>query len=116
MQRLVTFGLRVLGTLLLGSAAIAAPSAHELTDAVKSGDRAKIEVLIGAHVDVNAVLPDKSRALSWAVDRQDEISVRLLLDAGATPNYSDVNGASPLTEACELGDPNIVRDLMKAGA
>src|SRR3954463_6053777 len=103
MQRSVTFSLGALCTLLLGSAAIAAPSAQELTAAVKSGDNAKLEALIGAHADVNAVLPDKSRALSWAVDRQDERSVRLLLDAGATPDYSDVNGASPLTEACELG-------------
>ena len=64
--------------------------------------------LLAAHADVNAPLPDKSTVLAWAVDRQDEQSVRLLLEAGAKPNVSDVDGASPLTLACELGNPVIV--------
>ena len=67
-----------------------------------------IKSLLAAHADVNAPLPDKSTVLAWAVDRQDEESVRLLLEAGAKPDVSDVDGAAPLTLACELGDPVIV--------
>ena len=43
------------------------------------------------------------RVLAWAVDRQDVESVHMLLAAGAKPNIVDVDGASPLTLACELG-------------
>src|SRR5579862_18079 len=101
MRKPVMSGLGILTALLLAGAAWAAPSVQELTDAVKSGDHARIEALIAAHADVNQPLPDNSRALSWAVDRQDEASVRLLLDAGASANYNNVDGATPLTEACE---------------
>ena len=72
-----------------------------------------IKSLLAAHADVNAPLPDKSTVLAWAVDRQDEESVRLLLEAGARPDISDVDGAVPLTLACELGDPVIVEAWSK---
>src|ERR1700744_6196119 len=68
-------GLGILGALLLGSAALAA---DELTDAVKARDHDKGAALIAAHVNVNEASPDQSRALSWAVDCQDEATVRLL--------------------------------------
>ena len=43
-------------------------------------------------------------------------SVRLLLKAGAKPRAVDIDGASPLTLACELGGAAIVEDLLTAGA
>ena len=79
-----------------------------LFQAVKPDDHETIKSLLAAHADVNAPLPDKSTVLAWAVDRQDEESVRLLLAAGARPDVSDDDGAVPLTLACELGNPAIV--------
>ncbi len=43
-------------------------------------------------------------------------SVNMLLAAGAKPNVTDINGASPLTLACEGGNSEIVASLLKAGA
>ena len=40
----------------------------------------------------------------------------MLLAAGAKPSIVDINGASPLTLACERGHPGIVASLLAAGA
>jgi ankyrin repeat protein len=103
--------------LLLASAmpVMASAANTKLVDAVKTSDHAAIKKL-ATKASVNAPLPDKSTALAWAVDRQDEESVKLLLAAGAKPNVADVSGATPLMLACELGQPGIVSDLLKAGA
>ena len=71
-----------------------------------------IKRLLAEKANVNAPFPDKSTVLSWAVDRQDPQSVDMLLAAGAKPNVADINGASPLTLACERGDPGIVASLL----
>jgi ankyrin repeat protein len=108
-----------LGFLLLGAfpaCGWADTPAERLVQAVRGDDHAAIKKLLAAHANPNAPGPDKSTALSWAVDRQDETSVGMLLAAGAKPNVTDIEGASPLTLACELGSPAIVTDLLKAGA
>ena len=84
-----------------------------LAEAVRGNDEAAIKSLLAKHVAVNAPLPDKSTVLSWAVDRQNPRSVDMLLAAGAKPNITDIDGASPLTLACERGDPQIVASLLK---
>ena len=99
------FVLGLLGTLAVAGSAMAGVSEDRLFEAVKTDDHDTIKSLLAAHADVNAPLPDKSTVLAWAVDRQDEQSVRLLLDAGAKPDVSDVDGTMPLALACELGDP-----------
>src|SRR6202046_2992607 len=110
------FVLGLLATLAAASPAMAGMPEDRLLEAVKTDDHDAIKSLIVAHADVNAPLADKSTVLAWAVDRQDEQSVRLLLDAGAKPDVSDMDGALPLTLACQLGDPHIVSDLLNAGA
>src|SRR3569833_3905610 len=84
--------------------------------AVRDGEHAVLKRLLAAHVNVNAPLPDKTTVLAWAVDRQDVDSVHMLLAAGAKPNITGIDGASPMPLACELGNPEIVTSLLKAGA
>ena len=87
-----------------------------LLEAVRADDLDTIKALLDKHADPNAILPDKSTVLAWAVDRQNPQSVHMLLAAGAKPNVADVSGATPLTLACELGNAAIVDDLIGAGA
>jgi ankyrin repeat protein len=87
-----------------------------LLQAVRAGDIDGIRAALAARADVNAQLPDKSTALSWAVDRQNEDAVRLLLAAGARPRALAPDAMEPLSLACELGDAAIVTALLKAGA
>src|SRR3954464_9369151 len=108
MRKSLGLGLCLLGCGLLAAPAVASSGAdNRLIQAVRSDDHAAIKRLLAAHVNVNASLPDKSTVLAWAVDRQDEESVGLLLAAGAKPNIADVDGTTPMTLACELGNPVI---------
>ena len=71
----------VLGLMLLGvTPAFAGPAENRLLAAVKDGDQAGVKAALAAHANVNALLPDNSTVLAWAVDRQDAQSVKLLLD------------------------------------
>ncbi len=91
----------LIAALMLGTAPVWASLAQDrLLTAVRGDDHAAIKALLAQHADVNAPLADKSTVLAWAVDRQDEESVRLLLAAGAKPNLTDVSGATPLLLAC----------------
>jgi ankyrin repeat protein len=112
-----SLGLGLLGVCLLALPASASGGAdNRLIQAVRGDDHAAIKRLLAAHVNVNAPLPDKSTVLAWAVDRQDEESVGLLLSAGAKPDVADAEGVTPITLACELGNPVIVGALLNAGA
>jgi ankyrin repeat protein len=106
------------GLLLLCStvSALAGPAEDRLLQAVRAGDIDGIRAALAAKADVNAQLPDRSTALSWAVDRQNEDAVRLLLAAGARPRALAPDAMEPLSLACELGDAAIVTALLKAGA
>src|SRR6266404_2131041 len=104
MRKLLGFGFCLLGAL----PAMASAQDSRLAQAVKADDHAAIRSLLAGRANVNAPLPDKSTVLAWAVDRQDAESVGLLLAAGAKPNVTDIDGASPLTLACELGGGDIV--------
>jgi ankyrin repeat protein len=107
----------VIGLLVLGAApAWAGVAENRLLQAVRDGDHAGIRSALAAKANVNALLPDKSSVLAWAVDRQDAESVRLLLAAGAQPRALVAGAVQPLSLACELGDPAIAGALIKAGA
>ena len=106
-----------IGLLVLGAApAWAGMAENRLLQAVRDGDHAGIRSALAAKANVNALLPDQSSVLAWAVDRQDAESVRLLLAAGAQPRALAANAVQPLSLACELGDPAITGALIKAGA
>ena len=69
----------VLGFCLLGALpALARAVDDRLAEAVRGNDHAAIKGLLAAHADVNALLPDQTTVLAWAVDRQDVESVKML--------------------------------------
>lgn len=87
-----------------------------LLAAVQSQDHATLKALLAKHVNPNARLLDKSTVLEWAVDREDEEGVRMLLAAGASANIVDDQGSTPLLVACELGNDAIIKQLLDAHA
>jgi ankyrin repeat protein len=67
-------------------------------------------------VEVNARQGDGATALHWAVHRNDEGMVDLLLRAGAKPDLADDIGATPLYLACVNRNGTMVVRLLQAGA
>ena len=107
----------VIGFLVMAAVpARAGVAESRLLQAVRDSDHAGIRSALAAKAKVNALLPDKSSVLAWAVDRQDAESVHLLLAAGAKPRALAAGAVQPLSLACELGDPVIAGTLIKAGA
>ena len=71
----------LIGMLLLSAVAANASAGvreDRLLQAVRDGDYASIKTLLAQHANPNVPLPDKSTVLAWAVNHQDEQSVRLL--------------------------------------
>jgi ankyrin repeat protein len=98
--------------------ALTAPLGAEQTliDAVKSGNRALIHSILSKRVDVNALDPDGTSALHWAVRGGDLDTVRLLIGAGARINTSNRYGVTPLSLAALNGDAASATALLDAGA
>ena len=78
-------------------------------------DSALVEKL-SANIDVNRLLPDKSSLLSWAVETQEPILVKLLLEKGALVHVENSNRFTPIIQACRYGNAKIIHALLDAGA
>jgi ankyrin repeat protein len=87
-----------------------------LAEAAKLQDKAAVRSLIEQKADVNAVLPDGTTALHWAVETDDLDTVALLIQAGANVKAQDRYGLTPLYFACTNGNATIIRKLLQAGA
>jgi len=89
----------------------------KLIIACAQGDLEMTKALIEQGAFVNQQNFKGQTALYWASMRGDLISlVDILLENGANPNISDVDGVSPLHIACANGNINIVYRLVKSGA
>jgi len=95
--------------------AVANPSAA-LLEAAREGQAAAVEVALEAGADANAVEPDGTRALHYAVNRNDVRSVRLLLSRGADARAATSLEVTPLLLACSHGNLELVRMLLAAKA
>lgn len=103
-------------TILVSAAAVASAHDARLATAAQNNDRASVRLLLQQKVDVNAVLPDGTTALHWAVRADDLETSGLLIRAGANVNAADRYGNTPLHLACSSGDQAIVRRLLDSGA
>src|SRR5262249_13152520 len=102
--------------LLLMLAAVSVAAARDshsaLIDAVKAKNHGAIRALIQQHADVNAVDPDGSTALHWAVYGDDNETVELLIHSGANVRALNRYGVMPLALACTNGNVAIVEALL----
>lgn len=105
--------------LLLGTFLFLSPGAAEASDliqAVQSGDRALVRILLQKAPDVNAAEADGTTALHWAVRADDGELIQLLLDSGASPTESNRYGVTPLALAATNGSAPAILALLEAGA
>jgi uncharacterized protein len=87
-----------------------------LAEAAMHEDAAAVRALIQQKADVNAVLPDGTTALHWAVNADDLDTVNLLIQAGSNVKAKDRYGFTPLYFACTNGSAAVIRKLLDAGA
>ena len=73
-----------------------------------------IQDLLSLGADINAGL--ETTALSEAVRSRNMALVKLYLSHGADPNLCATNGRTPLQMAIEIGDDDMIRELLLAGA
>jgi uncharacterized protein len=93
-----------------------ASAQSSLIAAIRANDVPTIRTLLDKKVDVNAVQPDGTTALHWAVDRDAQEIVRLLIRAGANVKATNRYGASPLWLASLNGNATLIGMLLEAGA
>ncbi len=87
-----------------------------LIDAIREGNRKRVDLLISEHVNVNEAQPDGATPLSWAVYLDQADVAAMLMKAGAKVNTADQYGETPLTLACATGDLPVIQQLIAAGA
>jgi uncharacterized protein len=87
-----------------------------LIDAVRANDVGAVRTLLDARADVNAVQPDGTTALHWAVERDAIEIVQLLIRAGANVKATNRYGATPLWLAALNGNATTVGVLLESGA
>ena len=94
----------------------AAAQDSQLVTAAANQDRAAVETLVAAGIDVNIARADGATALLWATHWDDLETVNLLLKAGADPDTADDHGVTPLERAAENASLEMVERLLAAGA
>jgi len=105
----------LLATVWLVSVGISSAQGR-LIDAVRANDVGAVRTLLDARADVNAVQPDGTTALHWAVERDAIEIVQLLIRAGANVKATNRYGATPLWLASLNGNAATIGVLLEAGA
>jgi len=101
--------------LFLGQAA--PPSADELFDAARRGDRARVAQLLDAGIDVNAKARYDATALFFAADKGHLEVVRLLVERGADVNLTDTFYKFRAIDMARMNDhADVVKYLVEHGS
>jgi ankyrin repeat protein len=87
-----------------------------LVEAAKRQDIAAVREQLKLKADVNQRQGDKATALHWAAYWNDLEMARLLIRAGADANVQNDLGVTPLLLACTNQVPDVVAELLAAGA
>lgn len=84
--------------------------------AAAEGDLSELQDLVDDGINVNTVTPEGT-ALSYAVEKNQQISALYLMSVGANPNKGFVSGEpSLLMTAAQRADNRVVKALLAAGA
>jgi ankyrin repeat protein len=102
--------------LLLLPFILMAATRSEVADAVASGNREGLRVLLARKANVNAPQADGTTALHWAVRSDDLETADLLLKNGANAAAANREGVMPLLLAAQNGNAAMIDRLLKAGA
>jgi ankyrin repeat protein len=94
----------------------AAGAVAPILEAARQGDRAAVRRLVEQRADANAVEPDGTTALHWAVRANDREMVALLLRAGARVTAENRYGVTPIRLAAINGSAPMIEVLLAAGA
>ena len=107
----------VAGSLVLGTALAAAPTATPVADTARSGDLAALRSLLAQGEDANAAHGDGMSALHWAAERGDAGMTEALVHAGATVEaVTRIGQYTPLHVASTAGQAAVVELLLESGA
>src|SRR6185295_9743584 len=109
MRHTSLFVLLLVTTLSAGGAEV------RLIDAVKAGNRDAVRAMLRKPMpanDVNAVEPDGTTALHWAVSADDRDLAQQLLRAGAKPNIANRYGVTPISLAAGNANAALVEMLL----
>ena len=93
-----------------------AQSQNTIIEAVRKNDLSSLRILLDSGENVNAVGPDGSIALHWAVHNDSLEIVQLLLSAGSDVNAKNRYGVAPLSLAANNGSASMVKSLLDRGA
>ncbi len=113
MLKRIALGMVLLAGLLAGTAWAADEA---LFDAVRAGDKAKIEALISKGADVNAKDKYSWTPLHRAAQYDKKDVAEYLISKGAYVNARDEDGATPLHEAARYGKKDVAEYLISKGA
>lgn len=116
MQRHLLHASSLAAFLVAFPAVAAPPSADDLIDAVRDGNRSQLTALLSRPIDVNAARADGSTALHWAAYVNDLETAALLIRAGARTNTATDQGITPLLLSCAHADSRVPMALLEAGA
>src|SRR3954470_16739674 len=112
-RSLLTGGLALCMTVLLGAANSSAPVA----ESAMKGDRDAVRTLLKQGADVSAAQGDGMTPLHWAAERGDAPMAEMLLYAGANvAAVTRIGQYTPLHLASRSGSAGIVQALLKGGA
>jgi uncharacterized protein len=116
---MIRFAVLYLVTMFVPITSFGAKSDLRLAEASMRGDRAAVRSLLQQGTDVNvvnAMLPDGTTALHWAVRADDVETTEMLIRARANVAAADRYGVTPLLLASLNANADIVEKLIRAGA
>ncbi len=80
---------------------------QDLFEAARTGDTARLQILVSKGADVNAINEAHRTALHEAAQNGQVEAIRLLIKAGADPGILDDKSRSPMAFAMDYPDPGI---------
>ncbi|MCL2192788.1 MAG: ankyrin repeat domain-containing protein [Treponema sp.] len=90
---------------------------YQLLAAIRQQNEARVQILLGnRNINPNLLLGNGESILNHAVSAQNVGIVRMLLEAGACPNFGNALGITPVMTAARLDNTALINLLIQRGA